>query len=157
MANQMRWRTGDAAPVMAAVLSATEIEIGDLVYLDAGTAKPAALQADAGTKAGNQENFHDKFLGVALQRSRAGDTAPVRVATRGQFEFDCAAATFELGNLLGVSENVGGTALLNQQIEVVATANLAIGRCMKRSATSKTTVTVEIVSTALHGGPMTMA
>ena len=41
MANTMRWRYGDTCPVMLPVDSATVIEIGDLVYLDADDAKPA--------------------------------------------------------------------------------------------------------------------
>jgi hypothetical protein len=157
MANQMRWRYGDTAAVMAAVASETVIDIGDIVYLDTNQIKPASALADAGTKAGNQEALHDKFLGVALQRSRAGDVAPVRVATSGVFEFDCPSATFELGNLLGVSENGTGDALLDQQVESVATCNLAIGRCVRREPSSKTTVLVQVQSTVLTGGPQVMA
>lgn len=157
MANQMRWRYGDTQPVMAPVLSATVIEIGDLVYLDSGTAKPASLQADAGTEAGNQENFHDKFLGVALAASRAGDTAAIRVATRGAFEFACPSGTFALGDLLGAKEAASGTALENQTVKSVATANLALGRCTQAVTTASTRVLLEIVSTMLHGGPQVMA
>ena len=157
MANQMRWRYGDTQPVMAPVLSATVIEIGDIVYLDSGTAKPAAAQADAGTEAGNQEALHDKFLGVALGASRAGDTAAIRVATRGVFEFACPSGTFALGDLLGPKEASSGTALENQTVKSVATANLALGRCMQAVTDASTRVLLEIVSTVLHGGPQVMA
>ncbi|MDX1961833.1 MAG: hypothetical protein SFX18_01690 [Pirellulales bacterium] len=157
MANMMRWRYGDTQPVMLPVDSATVIEIGDLVYLDTDDAKPAGSQADAGTEAANQEAFHDKFAGVALQRSRAGDTAPVRVATRGVFEFDCPSTACEVGALFGASENSGGTALLNQQIETVATVNLAVGRCVQRNSPAGTKALIEIVSTVVHGGPQPVA
>ena len=92
VANTMRWRYGDTCPVMLPVDSATVIEIGDLVYLDTDDAKPASAQADQGTEAANQELFHDKFAGVAMQASRSGDTQPIRVATTGVFEFDCLSA-----------------------------------------------------------------
>ena len=36
-----------------------------------------------------------------MQRSRSGETAPIRVATTGVFEFDCASGTFELGDMVG--------------------------------------------------------
>ena len=157
MANQMRWRYGDTQPVMAAVLSATVIEIGDIVYLDSGTAKPAAAQADAGTEAGNQEALHDKFLGVALGASRDGDTAAIRVATRGTFEFACPSGTYALGDLLGPKEATSGTALENQTLKGVATANLALGRCTQTVSEASTRVLLEIVSTVLHGGPQVMA
>ena len=101
MSDKMRWRYGDTNPVVAAVDSATVIEIGDLVYQDSDDAKPASSQADQGSETANQELFADNFLGVAMQRSRAGDTVPIRVATTGVFEFDCPSGTFELGDLLG--------------------------------------------------------
>jgi hypothetical protein len=82
---------------MLPVDSATVIEIGDLVYLDTDDAKPSSAQADQGTEAANQELFHDKFAGVAMQASRSGDTQPIRVATAGVFEFDCLSTTFEVG------------------------------------------------------------
>ena len=108
MSDILRWRYGDTSPVVIPVESATVIEIGDLVYLDTDDAKPAGAQADAGTEAANQEAFHDFFAGVAMQRSRAGDTAPIRVATRGVFEYPCPSSTFEVGALIGASENGGG-------------------------------------------------
>ena len=120
MSDKMRWRYGDTNPVMAAVDSATVIEIGDLIYLDVDDGKPASSQADQGTKAANQQLFAEKFLGVAMQRSRAGDTDPIRAATSGVFEFDCTSDTFELGGHVGPEENTGGDALLDQQVASVA-------------------------------------
>jgi hypothetical protein len=157
MANTMRWRYGDTCPVMLPVDSATVIEIGDLVYLDTDDAKPASAQADQGSESANQELFHDKFAGVAMQASASGDTQPVRVATAGVFEFDCASATFEVGDLVGADENVGGTALEDQKVAGVATANLAVGRCAKRVNPAGTRVLVDVVSTVLRGGPQAAA
>jgi hypothetical protein len=152
MTDKMRWRYGDTNPVIAAVDSATAIEIGDLVYLDADDAKPASSQADQGTETGNQSLFADNFLGVAMQRSRAGDTDPIRVATTGVFEFDCPSSTYELGDLVGVDEAAGGTALEDQQIAKVAAADQAIARDARRAPGAATNVLVDIRSTVMTGG-----
>lgn len=153
MSDVMRWRYGETNPIVLPVDSATVIEIGDLVYLDTDDAKPAAAQADQMTEAANQALFHNKFAGVAMQRSRAGDTDPIRVATTGVFEFVTPSATREVGALLGVDEQTSGTALENQMIDVVAGAHLAIGRCAKRVNPADTRVLVDIVSTVMYGGP----
>ncbi|MGW8255908.1 MAG: capsid cement protein [Thermoguttaceae bacterium] len=152
MSDKMRWRYGDTNPVIAAVDAATVIEIGDLVYQETDDARPAASQADQGSKDANQALFTTKFLGVAMQRSRSGDSAPIRVATTGVFEFDCAGATFELGTLIGVDENAGGTALENQQVIQVADSQYAIARVTKREASASTSVLVDIRSTVMTGG-----
>ena len=152
MSDRMRWRYGDTNPVVAAVESATAIEIGDLVYHDSDDVKPAAAQADQGTAAANQAAFAAKFLGVAMQRSRPGDTAAVRVAATGVFEFACAADTFELGELVGACENSAGDALENQQVVKVTDAAHAIGRIARREPAASTAVLVAIVSTVMHGG-----
>ena len=153
MSDVMRWRYGETNPIVLPVDSATVIEIGDLVYLDTDDAKPAAAQADQGTEAGNQALFHNKFAGVAMQRSRSGDTDPIRVATTGVFEFVAPSTTREVGALLGVDEQASGTALENQKIDGVAGAHLAIGRCAKRVNPAEVRVLVDIVSTVMYGGP----
>jgi hypothetical protein len=152
----MRWRYGETNPVMLPVDSATEIEIGDLVYLDTDDAKPAAAQPDSLSEAANQEAFHDKFAGVAMQKSRAGDSDPIRIATTGVFEFACASGTYEVGQLFGAEEQSSGTALENQKVDDVATANLAIGRCAKRVNPADTRVLIDIVSSVLKGGPQSI-
>jgi hypothetical protein len=152
MTDKMRWRYGDTNPVIAAVDAATVIEIGDLVYQETDDVRPASSQADQNTKEANQELFTSKFLGVAMQRSRSGETAPIRVATTGVFELDCPSGTFELGNLMGLNENAAGTALLNQQAVAVALSNRAIGRVAKREAAATTSVLVDVRSTVMTGG-----
>lgn len=153
MASTMRWRYGDTSPVMVPVDAATVIEIGDLVYYDTDDAKPASAMADQGTENANQQSFHDSFAGVAMQASPAGDTAPIRVATSGVFEFDCLSTTLEVGDLLSSDENAGGTALLNQTVAKVTNPNAAIGRCARRVNPAGTRVLVDIVSAVMRGGP----
>ena len=152
MTDKMRWRYGDTNPVVAAVDTATVIEIGDLVWQDTDDAKPASSQADQGSETANQELLVDSFLGVAMQRSRSGDTAPIRVATTGVFEFDCPSDTFELGDFVGADENTAGDALLNQQVAMVSESRYAVGRIAKRQATATTSLLVDIRSTVMTGG-----
>ena len=152
MSDKMRWRYGDTNPVVAAVDSTTVIEIGDLLYQETDDARPASSQADQGSETANQQEFANNFLGVAMQRSRNGDTSPVRVAATGVFEFDCPSGTFELGDLIGVDENVAGLALLDQQVAKVAKSEYAIGRVARRQASAATSVLVDIRSTVMTGG-----
>ena len=152
MADTMRWRYGDTKPVVMPVDSATVIEIGDLVYLATDDARSASAQADQGTEAANQELFHDNFAGVAMQASPSGKADPIRVATSGVFEFDCLSVALEVGDLMGPDENGGGTALLNQTVAKVASANSAVGRCAKRLNPAGTRALVDIVSSVMKGG-----
>ena len=146
----MRWRYGDTNPVVAAVAAATVIEIGDLLWQDTDNAKPAVLLPSAGSKAANQQSLVEKFLGVAMTRSRQGETALVRVATTGVFELDCPGETFELGDLVGPDGADSG--LLNQQAVKVAESRLAIGRVAKRQPLATTSVLVDVRSTVMTGG-----
>jgi hypothetical protein len=146
MSDTLRWRYGETRPVVLAVDSATVIEIGDLVYQETDDARPASQQADQLTEEANQCLFARKFAGVAMQRSRSGDTTPIRVATSGVFELACPSGTFEVGALLGASEASGGTALEDQQVESVVRPELAIGTVAKRVSSADTKVLVEIMS-----------
>ena len=152
MSDKMRWRYGDTNPVIAAVDSTQAIEIGDLLYQDVDTARSAPQLADQSSEAANQEAFAGSFLGVAMQRSRVGDTDPIRVATTGVFEFDCAGATFQLGNLVGADQNATQNGLLAQQVVSVALPKQAIGRVARREPVSTTLVLVDIRSTVMTGG-----
>jgi len=151
MSDKMRWKYGDPNPVMAAVNSATVVEIGDLVWHDTDDAKPASDAAYTGTLGEAQTALSTYFLGVAMQRSLAGETAPIRVATEGVFEFDCASSTHELGEKVGPDDNTGGTALENQKVIAVTDPARAIGRVAKRVSVAATTVLVEINSTIMRG------
>ena len=152
MSDKMRWRYGDTNPVVAAVDSAIVIEIGDLLWQNVNDARPASAVDDQGTEAANQEIFADYFLGVAMQRSRSGESAPIRVATTGVFEFDCPSGTFELGDLIGADENSAGDALLDQQVAKVSDSPYAIGRVAKREPGATTSVLVDVRSTVMTGG-----
>jgi hypothetical protein len=166
MPDVMRWRYGDTNPVVVPVDAATVIDIGDLVYLDTDDAKPAGQDTNGdGTgdlwntsHAVTQEAFHDKYIGVAMQRKRAGDTTPIRIATTGVFEFDTASATYEIGALVG-ADKAAGNNLLDQQVKILSAGqeNLAVGRVAKRVNPAGTRVLVDIQSTVMAGGPQAMA
>ncbi len=157
MSNTMRWRYGDTNPVMLPVNLGYVIDIGDLLYLEVDNARPSSSLIDQGTLLANQELFHDQFVGVAMQASRAEDTDPIRVATSGVFEFESISETFEVGDLLGAREEGTGTELEPQIITGVPTANLAIGRCVKRVPTPGTRVLLDVASTVVRGGPQAAA
>lgn len=157
MANKMRWRYGDTNPVQLEVDASTGIEIGDLVYQSSDRALPASSLPDEGTAAQNQELFHDLFAGVAMQCSPAGESGPIRVATSGVFEFDCDAATFAVGDLIGAVENAAGDGLEAQKVVAAASEPTAIGRCVRRAPSAVSTVLVDVVSSVVKGGVQAVA
>lgn len=146
MSDTLRWRYGETNPVVLPVDETTVIEIGDLVYLETNDVRPASQQADQLSEEANQGLLASKFAGVAMQRSRDGDTAPIRVATSGAFEFVCPSSTFEVGDLAGASEAGSGTALEDQQMEGVTRPELALGAVARRVAVADTRVLVQIRS-----------
>jgi len=137
--DKMRWRYGDTNPVVAAVNGDTVIEIGDAVFQNVNEALPASEFPLGPTE------FKDYFLGVAMQRSRKGDTSNIRVATTGVFEFDCEPRNWELGDLVRMvgNQNVAGTDY----------AEHAIGRVAKfQHEFYSSPVLVDIRSTVMTGG-----
>ncbi len=114
--------------------AATVIEVGDAVYFD-GTANevfPAADFTWSVDLATTQALFDSVFAGVALSRSLAGESKDVRIATKGEAEFDCDSASFNPDEFVGLDES---TILLeNQKVATVANAGLAIGKPSKVQA-----------------------
>ncbi|MCL2347131.1 MAG: hypothetical protein FWC50_02600 [Planctomycetaceae bacterium] len=151
MTSKFRWVHGDTTHVVAPVASGTVIEIGDLVYYDVNTVKPASMQANQTTKALNQSTFAPKFLGVAMQASPADSTTPIRVATSGVFEYDCNANTFELGNYVGIEEKSGHTGIENQKLDKTTDVAGAIGRVWRREPAAVKTVQVQLQSVVMFG------
>jgi len=151
MPDRMRWRYGDTNYLAAAVDADSEIRIGDLVYQewshDREGEKSAYSAADwPGDLAEHEprQTFAARFLGVAMQRSRRGDTDPIRVATTGVFEFDAPRGWYELGGLLGPAGAQG--------VQPVSTADEAIGRVAKRGPAGQHGVLVDVRSTVMTGG-----
>jgi hypothetical protein len=147
MSDKMRWRYGDTNPVVSPVKRETVIEIGDLLWQDDGTAEPAST---LGCRPGEseKESFSKRFLGVAMQRSRAGDTDLIRVATTGVFEFDLSGPVpTQLGDFIGPT-----TELDSQLVSLTHCAERAIGRAAKVRPSPLTAILVDIRSTVMTGG-----
>lgn len=159
MANTMRWRYGDTNPVVLPVGETTELEIGDLVYLDSstGAAVPAGSLPDQGSSVLNQTVFRESFVGVAMQASRAGQVGSIRIATTGVFEFACDAATWELGDLVASAVDASGDALFDQKVGAGSDVVVAIGRCAKQATAATTRVLVDVVSVVMRGGSQAAA
>lgn len=153
MSDNFRWKYGDTKPVVTkAIGTAVVIELGDLVFQEAnGDVKPASSFTWSSDLPTTQDAFANAFLGVAMQRSRSGDTDPIRVATAGVFEFPCASATFELGGLIGPAKATGN-ALEDQKVLGINEFDRAIGRVARRVGTADTKVWVEIASGKMAGG-----
>ncbi|MEZ6046572.1 MAG: hypothetical protein R3C11_13565, partial [Planctomycetaceae bacterium] len=149
MGNQLRYRSGQVQLVKVRVDSSTVIEAGDLVFLDGDDVKPAADFTWDTDLATTQAAFAAAFLGVAHQASANGDTEPVSVdvSPHAVYEFDVAATTYEVGELLGPDEN--SSALHAQQLESVANGGLAIARAVEYRSTSSSLLRVNLAS-AFH-------
>jgi hypothetical protein len=175
MSSVLRYRRGDCKPVTVLRDTTYAIEKGDLIFLDkqASTfkARPASSMVDQGSLVKNQEAFRDFFLGVAMEKigaqtsetfplgSPVGSlpTATLLVATAGEFEFDCASTTWNLGDLVGPCETSAGTALEDQKVAQVAIGSekYAIGKAVPEAdalGNAKTTVVVRIKSTIIEDG-----
>lgn len=160
----MRWRYGDTNPVVAAVSLSTVIEIGDLLFLYKefsevfGYARPASeiieplkyLEGIYPNILKQQLWFKERFLGVAMQRSRQDDSAPIRVATTGVFEFDCLSNFYELGDWVAVGND--GSVIRSQLVVSVQDKSFAIARVAKRFSTPTSAVLIDVRSTVMTGG-----
>jgi hypothetical protein len=139
--------------------ASTAIAAGDLLWWDnsAKFAKRASARSDAGSVAANQADFAPLFIGVAGDQRLAAETSVTVVATaptgpsdrlvvpEGIFDVTVASATFEYGDLVGVSRDA--TPLnTNQTLAKVANRNLAIGFVVRREPTATTLARVFLSS-----------
>ena len=149
MSNRLRFRSGQVQLFKLRVDSGTVIEAGDLVFLDSDDVKPASDFTWTTNLATTQEAFAAAFLGVAHQASASGDTDDVSVdlSPLSIYEFDVNAATYEVGALLGPDEQ--SSALMDQQLEAVATSARAIARAAEYRAASSSQLRVAFAS-AFH-------
>jgi len=130
-----------------AVDAARVIYAGDLVFQVADDVRSAILATYVtGSLDHTQANFRRDFAGVAMKGHGAGDPAGfLSIASRGVFEFDCAAATFEVGDRVGIDDNGASDALIQQVIAIGENGGYGeIGRVVKRYGANTTRVLVEI-------------
>jgi hypothetical protein len=153
-----RLKSGDPRARRIPATVAAEIKPGDHVVLVSSKAIRASSLADSGTKAQNQEAAHDIYLGVALDQSLAGESKDILVASRGEFEYPCAALgqAYDVGTPFGLAGtgSAGAVGVADDLVEPVATANLAVGILSRNAASGATSVFIEIagVLTTPQGG-----
>lgn len=155
MGNVNRYRYGEENPVLATVAEAKVVAIGNIVGMSSNTIVNASDTTWDTDLATTQEAFHDIFLGVSKQASDNAHSDDLRVSPEGTFEFDCAEASFNIGDLVGLAK-ASGDALEDQKVVAVATENLAIGKVAEK-ATTATKVKVRIFSTLMLGGCQAIA
>lgn len=138
--NEPNW-----AIIQVAVLSATVICIGDLLWLDTDNAKPASDVPWNTDEETTRADFTAKFLGVSKSASANGETEDVKVYTIGKFKFDIKAAPgadLQVGTLMGPAK-AAGDALLNQILHNAATTK-GIGTLAKACKTTDVEPYVQI-------------
>ncbi len=159
MSNIMRWRYGGTNPVTLPVDSATDIEIGDMVMLIGRRAlPPSSIHNSDDFLSIAQQQFHDSFVGVAMQRSIVGDAGDIRIATSGVFEFDCDESIFHLGAFVGIAAVAGE--IQDQRVIQLHDKSMgaySIGCVAKQVSPADTKVLVEISSTLMRDGPQSTA
>jgi hypothetical protein len=144
---------GDSAPIQVTIATAKAVDAGDIVGLSSNTLVRAEDQAWDTDLATTQTAFALLFTGVSMQTKTSTTVARIfgnsednvcMVATAGEYEFDCASATFEVGDYVGPAKDTGN-ALLSDKVVEVASEALAIGRVVKRG-TSITRVRIRLLS-----------
>lgn len=152
MTDIARYRKAEGDSVRLPVDSAQVIEQGDMVWLNADDVRPASsFSYVTSDLPGTQANFRRDFVGIAQTASDDGDTDPITVQTSGRFEMDCAAAQFEIGDLVGPDDNAGGDTLLDQQVIAIGENGYGgIMRVVKRYGSNTTRVLCEILPQAVR-------
>ena len=155
MANPVQYQYGDTNPVVAPVLTAQAVAIGDIVGLDSGSVIRAEDEAWDTDLLTTQQNFILKYLGVSGQLKESGKDRVfgnstdnlIRVDTSAVFSFPCAAHSYGIGDYVGPAKAVGN-ALLSQEVAPVADETAAIGQ-VTQATVSGTSVLVRLLSTKL--------
>ncbi len=148
-----QFKYGDAFITPAAIATALPVAVGDIVGMSAGTLIVADATSLWDTNiATTQTAFSLLFLGVSNDRKDANvarawgqsNDNQVSIVTAGVVEFDCASATFEVGDWVGPAK-ASGNNMEAQKVVAVASDLLSIGRVAERG-TSITRVKVRIHS-----------
>ena len=152
----VQYQYGDTNPVVAPILLAQEVNIGDIVGLTAlgniYRAEDEVWDTDYNTTVAN---FVENFLGLSGQlketgkESVYGNSTPFtcRVDTAAIFNFPCAAHSFKIGDYVGPAQGTGNF-LVSQSVAPAADAAHAIGQVTQATVLG-TNVNVRLLSTKL--------
>jgi hypothetical protein len=146
-------------PVVTTVLNvpaSTQISIGDLLYWNGTAAVPLSAATGSGTALIDQATIAASFVGASQQGRIAAQTTtgypdfPINgivIATDVIYEADCASATFEVGDLVGVVSSGASAvgAISDQAVVAVSQPNLAIGYVVQKYSSATTTVRVRLL------------
>ncbi len=146
MAAVVRFRSGIVDLHKVPVAASTIVAPGDLVFLDEGKAKPAALFPMGETLAATKVAFAKVFIGIAHEASAAGETEEISVdlSPLAVYEVNIAPGASLFGGALAIDGT--NTALRSSQLIVTTTANQAIARVARPIVEGETTARVMFAS-----------
>src|SRR5262245_56055863 len=148
MADVQRYRSGPIAEVRSRVKVGTQIDVGDLVLLNAsGEVETVGALTSA--------NFRTNFLGVVVQGHTTGSEStnqPCLVYWMGEFEYPLSAAA-------GAAVNIGSFVKATAD-QIVATGGIpgaagtgdVIARLARRVEVGDTTALIKLESVIMAGG-----
>src|SRR5579883_1216261 len=152
------YRYGNSDPQQFPFKTGVAVNVGDLCYCDTSdgnTVKPAMSFTWTTNLATTQANFVKQFVGVAAQaydgvnaNAYGIQDGNLRINTAGVFDFACASATFNAGDLVGVDQDGANSNLFAQRVVQCNSSGVgnAIGRVVQAYPTTTTTVRVEIMA-----------
>jgi len=111
-----QYQYGGTNPTIATVATAKAVAVGDLCGMSSGTLVKASDTTWNTDLATTQSDFRALFLGVSGQQKDAnlarvfGNATDnvIRIDAGGIFTFDCASATFEVGDFVGPAKQTSG-------------------------------------------------
>lgn len=147
---------GPVATTVLNVPASTTISIGDLLYWNGTAAVPLSAATGSGTALIDQATIAASFVGVSQQGRISAQTTTgypdfpitgIVIGTDVIYEADCASATFEAGDLVGVISSGAAAvgAVSDQSVVAVSQPNLAIGYVVQKYSSATTTVRVRLL------------
>jgi hypothetical protein len=116
------------------------IDIGDLVFQQSGSLVPASSLTGQGSQAADATAYVPSFAGVARERKLTTDIAGwIDVTPFWVGDVPCPATVWQVGDLVTVAENEGGTGLQDQVLHATSDTAVAIGVCVQDSGGLATT------------------
>ena len=152
----VQYQYGDTNPIVAPILLAQEVNIGDIVGESAlGNIYRAEDETWDTDYLTTVQNFVENYLGLSgqlkesLKESVYGNSTPgvVRVDTSAVFQFPCAAHSYKIGDYVQPAQGAGNY-LVSQAVAPAADVAHAIG-VVTQATVLGTTVLVRLLSTKM--------
>lgn len=151
MADRYRLRKGQVQLRTYGVALATVIERSDMLWIDTtdNEVKNAAAKDFNNDLSTTQTEFADLFVGIAYEASTSAQSADIGVDTSADsvYEFDVTSSTYEVGDVLGPSDNDSAlVALDDQSLEGSSTTARAVARAFDKADSAVTSLNVTFAS-----------